>query len=213
MRASLCLSATPASAVVRPELSGPEPRTSTSMPQSVAVTWMSSGLSAGLRISATAQAAAMAPSRPGARIGQRSMATMWCARGAVKPTSKQIARAAPRMQHAAPTALPVRINQRRDWRHQPGLGECLRHQSAFPQMIFGQRPVLHGAAAALGEMLADRRCAFVARSVNVVEMTAVGMAGDRLDRHQSRPATCKAHRPAQPAYRQCRRRDGRGARW
>ena len=76
MRASLCFSAMPASAVVRPEFSGPEPRTSTSMPESVAVTWMSSGLSAGFRISAIAQAAAIAPSRPGARIGQRSMATM-----------------------------------------------------------------------------------------------------------------------------------------
>ena len=65
-----------ASAVVRPELSGPEPRTSTSMPKSVAVTWMSSGLSVGFKISAIAQAAAMAPSRPTLRIGQRSMATM-----------------------------------------------------------------------------------------------------------------------------------------
>ncbi len=60
---------------MRSGVSFPEPRTSTSSPVSVAVTWMSSGFSVTCSTSAIAQAAGMAPARPGARIGHSSMAT------------------------------------------------------------------------------------------------------------------------------------------
>ena len=75
-RASRWVAASFASAVIRDGGKGPEPRTSMSMPASVAVTWMSSGLLCGPSASATAHAAAMAPSSEGASTGQRSMATM-----------------------------------------------------------------------------------------------------------------------------------------
>ena len=91
--------------------------------------------------------------------------------------------AAPCMQHRAPAALTVRVDDVGHRRDDAGLGKRFGHQPAFPEVIFGERPVLHGAAAALGEMLADRRYALVARPVDMVEMAAVGMAGDRFDRH------------------------------
>ncbi len=61
---------------MRSGVSFPEPRTSTSSPDSVAVTWMSSGFSVTCNVSAIAQAAGIAPASPGARMGQSSMATM-----------------------------------------------------------------------------------------------------------------------------------------
>src|SRR6185437_3003758 len=48
-------------------------------------------------------------------------------------------------------------------------------------MIFGERPMLQRAAATTAEMLADRLGAFVAWLVDVQQMAAIGMAGDRLD--------------------------------
>ena len=97
---------------------------------------------------------------------------------------QHVARAAARVQHRAPAALTMGVDQRFERRDQPDLLERLGHQAAFPQMIFGQRPVLHGAAATVGEMLADRHRAFVAWFVDMVEMPPVGMAGHRLDRHR-----------------------------
>ena len=67
---------------MRSGASVPDPRTSTSMPASVAVTWMSSGFSVSLSASAMAQAAVIAPESAGERIGHSSIATMWWARGA-----------------------------------------------------------------------------------------------------------------------------------
>ncbi len=93
--------------------------------------------------------------------------------------------AAPRVQHRAPAALAMGVDDDFvHWRDQPGMAERFHHQRALPQMIFGKRPVLHGAAAAGAEMLADRRDAFVARFVDMDEMAAVRVAGDRLDRHR-----------------------------
>jgi hypothetical protein len=54
----------------------PEPRTSTSSPASVAVTWMSSGFFIAPSASASAQAAAMAPPSVPASTGQRSIEMM-----------------------------------------------------------------------------------------------------------------------------------------
>jgi hypothetical protein len=61
---------------------------STPMPASVAVAWMSSGFGFAPSASVIAQAAASAPARPAARIGQRSIATMWCVPSAAKPTCR-----------------------------------------------------------------------------------------------------------------------------
>ena len=105
MRASLCFSATPASAVVRPAVSGPEPRTSMSMPESVAVTWMSSGLFAGFRISAIAQAAANRAVEAG-RQDRAAVDGDDVVRARRREADFQhILGAAPRMQHGAPAAL------------------------------------------------------------------------------------------------------------
>ena len=65
---------------------GPEPRTSISSPPLVAVTWMSSGFLIGSSASASAQAASIAPSSAGSRIGQRSIGMMSCKPAAAKPT-------------------------------------------------------------------------------------------------------------------------------
>ena len=72
-RASRCVSARRASAAACCGDSGPEPRTSTSSPPSVAVTWMSSGLFSAPSASAIAHAAGIAPSSDGASTGQRSI--------------------------------------------------------------------------------------------------------------------------------------------
>ena len=109
---------------------------------------------------------------------------------------QQIMGAATRMQGRAPAALPMRIDQRLDRRDQPGVLKRLHHQRALPKMIFGQRPVLHGAAAALAEMLADRRCALVTRLVDMDQMTPVGVPGDRFDRdHFARQRVGHIDRP------------------
>ena len=79
-RASRCVSARRASALVRCGGSGPEPRTSTSSPASVAVTWMSSGFFSAPSASAIAHAAGSAPASDGASTGHWSIETMWCAR-------------------------------------------------------------------------------------------------------------------------------------
>ncbi len=59
--------------------------------------------------------------------------------------------------------------------------------------------MLHGAAAALAEMLADRCRSFVAGLIDMDQVTPVGMAGDPLDRdrfarqrvgHIDRPFGC-----------------------
>ena len=78
--------ATPTVRMGRAVVRGPEPRTSMSRPASLAVAWMSSGLAVAPSVSAIAQAASSAPPRPGARIGQWSIATMWWLLAAANPT-------------------------------------------------------------------------------------------------------------------------------
>jgi len=88
------------------------------------------------------------------------------------------------MQHRAAAALAMGVDQRRDRRDNARMCQRLGDEAALPQVIFGERPVLHGAAAALREVLADRRNALVARLVDTIETAAVGVAGDRFGRHR-----------------------------
>ncbi len=84
-RAKPCRCARADSVAISAGVRGPEPRTSTSRPLLAAVTWISSGLPAGLRASARARAASSAPCRPGSRIGQSVIATMAWLPAAAKP--------------------------------------------------------------------------------------------------------------------------------
>ncbi|HSN33086.1 MAG TPA: hypothetical protein VLU41_10420 [Ideonella sp.] len=93
-------------------------------------------------------------------------------------------RAAPRVQRRAAAALAVRIDERRDGADEAVMLEHLDDQRALPQPVFGQRPVLQRAAAAGAEMLARRRHALGARTIDVQKLASVGMAGDGLDRHR-----------------------------
>ena len=77
----------------------------------------------------------------------------------------------------------MRIDEIGDRRDKVRLRQRLDHQRALPQMIFGKRPVLHRAAAAGAEMLADRHRALVARSVDMHQMPPVRMTGHGVDRH------------------------------
>src|SRR6185437_10018455 len=90
--------------------------------------------------------------------------------------------AAPRMQRGTPAASPMRVDDIAYRRDDAGLGKRFHHQLALPQMIFGERPVLHGAAAAGAEMLADRQRTLVRGMLDVHEMPPIGVAGNRLDR-------------------------------
>jgi hypothetical protein len=65
---------------------GPEPRTSTSSPLSVAVIWMSSGFPIEISGSAMAQAASIAPSRCGIEDRAAVDRMMSCELAAAKPT-------------------------------------------------------------------------------------------------------------------------------
>src|SRR4029077_12315428 len=59
--------------------------------------------------------------------------------------------------------------------------QCLHHQRALPQVVFGQRPMLQRAATAGTEMFANWFGALVASPVDVQQMPAVRMARDWLD--------------------------------
>ena len=196
----------------RAAVSGPEPRTSTSMPESVAVTWMSSGLSAGLRISAIAQAA-RSRRRGRARGSDNGRSPPRGARG--PPQSRlraRRARAAPGMEHGAAAAFAVGIDEVVDRRIDAGLRQRVDHERALPVAVTRRRPMLHGAAAAGAEMRTDRRDALGARVLDPHQMAAVGMAGPGVDLdglagqrvgHEDRPAGRRRRR---------RRRGGRGGR-
>ena len=175
----MCCSATRASAVVRAGVSGPEPRTSMSRPVSVAVAWMSSGLLRGLEHFGDGPGggdrAVEAGREDRAAVDRHDVVR--ARRG--KADLEHVVRAAPRMQHGAAAALRhARRSGLVDRRDQAGLRQRLDDQRALPLVIFGERPMLHGAAAADAEMLADRRDALVARLVDMQQMPPVGMAGD-----------------------------------
>ena len=164
-----------------PRVSGPEPRTSTSSPVSLAVAWMSSGFRSCASASAIAQAAASAPSRPGARIGQRSIATRSCALSDAKADLDDVAPPAAGMKDGAAAALAVRIDDVVDRRVEPDLRQRLDHQRALPVAIVRGVPVLQRAAAADAEMRTDRRDPLGARDVDADQVTAIRMAGPGLD--------------------------------
>ena len=171
-----------ASAVRRSAVSAPEPRTSISRPESVAVVWMSSGLPVGF------QRFGNGPGRPNraAKAGRQDRAAVdgddVVRARRRKADLQNVMGAAPRMQHRAPAARAMGIDQIVDRRDHIRLRQCLHHQRAFPQVVFGQRPVLHRAAAAGTEMFAKRLDALVAAPVDMQQMPAVRMAGNRLDR-------------------------------
>ena len=177
-------------------------------------TWMSSGLRAASSASAIAQAASIAPSRPGARIGQRSIGDdVVRARAPQKPTSSTSWRAAPRVKHRAAAAFAVRVDQvvdrRVDVRPAPARrrrGRASRRDSAPRLQCCSAQPPQMPKCGQIGAM----RSALGASTLQ--QMPAVGMAGPRRRPRRSRPAACRARRAARPASRRRRRRDGRAGR-
>ena len=77
---------------------------------------------------------------------------------------EHVARAAPRMQHGAPAALAMRVDQVVDRRVEPGLRERVDDEIALPGAVALAAPVLQRAAAADAEMRADRRDPLRARA-------------------------------------------------
>jgi hypothetical protein len=61
------------------------------------------------------------------------------------------------MQHGAPPAVAMRIDQCVDWCLDPGLLQRRHHEIALPCAIRCLRPMLGGAAAANPEMRTKRR--------------------------------------------------------
>ena len=181
MRARRWLAATPASARASSAAIGPEPRTSMSIPASVAVAWMSSGFKVGRSVVAMAAAASMAPARPGARTGHRSIGTIRWAWAAANPTSRISWPPASRMQDGAPPALAMRIDEVGDRRRDTGVVKLVDHERALPRAVTRRRPMLNGTAAAGAEMPTDRLDALRTRGRHAHEVAAVGMAGRGID--------------------------------
>ena len=100
------------------------------------------------------------------------------------------------MQHHAPPALAVRIDQFADLRIEPGLPQRLDEKTALPVAIARHVPMLRLASAAHAEMPAHRRDTLGARVLDAQQMAAVGMAGKRLDlRHLAGQRIGHIHRP------------------
>ena len=116
-------------------VSGPEPRTSTSRPASVAVTWMSSGFLADPSTSAMAQAAGSAPSRLLARTGQRSIGDQLMRARGREADFEHVLGAAPRMEHDAAAAVAVRVDQLADRRLDAGLPQRFDDEVALPGAV------------------------------------------------------------------------------
>ena len=157
---------------------------SMSMPASVAVAWMSSGFPA-------------RPQRLGERPRRRNRAVeagcedraavdrydvMGLARG--ETDLQHLVRRAAGVQHDAPSARAMGIDEVSDRSLDSGLAQCFDHEVALPGAIALCPPVLERAAATDGEMRADRGDALRARGLDPQQMRAVGMAGPRLDLHR-----------------------------
>ena len=156
--------------------SGPEPRTSTSRPLSVAVIWISSGFPAGISGSASAQAASSAPLRPGSRIGQRSTGTMAWLNGRGETDLEHIlSRRSAGVQRDAPAAGAVGVDQRIDLAGDACLRQRRDHEVAFPGAVVLGLPMLDRAAAADAEMWAERRDPLRAGVLDLEQAPAVGM--------------------------------------
>ena len=208
-----------------------------SRPESVAVTWISSGLPVGLSISAIAQAARMRRRALTPGWGTRQWRRMCVSTRRSKSDLQNVMGPASRMQHRAPPASAMGIDEIVDRRDYIRLRQCLHHQRAFPQVVFGQRPVLQRAAAAGAEMLADRLGALVAGLSTCTRCRRSGWPGYRLDRHglagqsiwhidgpsgvsatpsprwpRRRNAELLSHAPPRAGIQHCRRRlrSGRG---
>jgi len=61
------------------------------------------------------------------------------------------------MESDATTPCPMRVNQRRNISLHFRMVERLHNETALPGLVGTRIPCLHGAAAANGEMLAERR--------------------------------------------------------
>ncbi len=190
--------------------SGPEPRTSTSRPLSVAVIWMSSGLPVDISGSAIAHAASMRAVQ--IRVEDRAAVdrndvVRACRREA---DLEHVMRSHPGVQGDAPPARAMGIDQRRHVAMDSACASVVDHEIALPGTIALGVPVLDRAAAADAEMRAERR-----RSVPGWRARPAAGAGGRdggLEPARPRPfrrQACTAHRRFPPRQWRRRRRDGR----
>jgi hypothetical protein len=101
--------------------------------------------------------------------------------GGGKADLEHIVRAAPRMKHSAAAAFTVRLDEVGDRRIEARLTKRCFDKTALPGAVAVKLPVLYGAAAADAEMWADRYNTFRARHQDREKVTAVGVAGNRLD--------------------------------
>ncbi len=87
----------------------------------------------------------------------------------------------PCMKHGAAAAFAVGVDEVIDRRGDAGLRQSGDHEVALPGAIGRRAPMLHRAAAAHAEMRADRRNALGARLLDLQQMSAVGIAGRRIN--------------------------------
>ena len=87
------------------------------------------------------------------------------------------------MQHRAPPALAMRVDQVRNGCLDASLRQRGDYEIAFPGPVWRVRPMLGGAAAANPEMRAKRRNAVGRGRCDAHQMAPVRVAGDRLHLH------------------------------
>jgi hypothetical protein len=97
---------------------------------------------------------------------------------------QNLVRCAAGVQHGAPSARAMGIDEVPHLRRDPGPAQCIDQEVALPGAIVRGLPVLERAAAADGEMRTDRRDALRARGLDAQQMGAIGMAGPPLDLHR-----------------------------
>src|SRR5262249_40894425 len=95
---------------------------------------------------------------------------------------EDIALTTPRVEDGAAAAVTVSVDQVVNRRVEAGPRQRLKDEITFPFAIMRGRPVLQRAAAAGAEMRTDRRDPVRARDLDADEVTAVRMAGPRVDR-------------------------------
>ena len=173
-------------------LSAPEPRTSTSRPASVAVTWMSSGLlapSSASRDRARGRERAVERGRQH-RAGVDRHDVMRARRG--KADLEHAARAAPGMERGAAAAVAVGVDQRVDRRVDAGLPQRRDDQAALPFAI--------GRGGASAASRSRRKCRNAGRSARCARRSRarpgaeppVGIARAGRRPRRSRPAAHRA---------------------
>ena len=116
------------------------------------------------------------------------------ARGAAKPTSSTSCVPRRAWNTARRRPSPWASTRSATGASRPACAQRFDDELALPGAVGGERPVLHGAAAADAEMRADRSDALGARRVDVQEVAAIGMARRRRRPRPSRPAGRRARR-------------------